>query len=302
MTPASVHEALTVAAKIAHEHMDLCLKMGDGEKARTAATIEDAILALRDSLASDIAAGQMPVSARTGGGATPKLSTPATSVHAAPQFAEWPDMPLLLRDSLPAAAQAVSEAFALKEMMPKELHPATKKLVLRFASALAEKLYAAEKKYGYSDGWEADDWMDECRAKLLHHIEKGDPRDVAAYCAFLWHHKQPTYAGVRTPLPSPADEPAAQGAGKQRLCAMLLEISRGALTAEPVVREACKDAYHALRAGAKVPEFVKIGALHRPRSGGVHFLQDAEVIPLGIHETLDVYMLAAAQDGREGKK
>jgi hypothetical protein len=28
----------------------------------------------------------------------------------------------------------------------------------------------------------------------MRHIEKGDPRDVAAYCAFLWHHNESTAA------------------------------------------------------------------------------------------------------------
>ena len=68
------------------------------------------------------------------------------------------------------------------------LHPKTADLVQRFSAALAEKLAAAEKKYGYSDGWASPDWMDECRQHLNAHIAKGDPRDVAAYCAFLWHH------------------------------------------------------------------------------------------------------------------
>lgn len=74
------------------------------------------------------------------------------------------------------------------------LHPLTVNLVVRFARALAAKLAAAEVKYGYSDGWRSADWIDECRAKLLEHIAKGDPRDVAAYCAFLWHHSARTTA------------------------------------------------------------------------------------------------------------
>lgn len=78
------------------------------------------------------------------------------------------------------------------EGMPEGLHPATQSLVKRFALALAHKLHAAEQKYGYSDGWRSPDWMDECRQKLREHIDKGDPRDVAAYCAFLWHHEQGT--------------------------------------------------------------------------------------------------------------
>lgn len=82
------------------------------------------------------------------------------------------------------------------------LHPATINLVVRFARALSKKLAAAETKYGYSDGWLSPDWMDECRAKLMEHIAKGDPRDVAAYCAFLWHHGASTIAAQpsqRTP-------------------------------------------------------------------------------------------------------
>lgn len=74
------------------------------------------------------------------------------------------------------------------------LHPKTADLVQRFAAALSEKLAAAEKKYGYGDGWASPDWMDECRQKLVEHIAKGDPRDVAAYCAFLWHHGESTAA------------------------------------------------------------------------------------------------------------
>lgn len=73
-----------------------------------------------------------------------------------------------------------------------DLHPKTADLVNRFARALAEKLAAAEVKYGYSDGWASPDWMDECRQHLLDHVHKGDPRDVAAYCAFLWHHGEHT--------------------------------------------------------------------------------------------------------------
>ena len=75
---------------------------------------------------------------------------------------------------------------------PPGLHPNTINLIGAFAGALAEKLAQAEKKYGYSDGWASQDWMDECRAKLVEHIAKGDPRDVAAYCAFLWHHGEST--------------------------------------------------------------------------------------------------------------
>jgi len=89
--------------------------------------------------------------------------------------------------------------------MPQGLHFDTAKLVKRFARAMANKLHAAEKKYGYSNGWMRLDWMDECREHLMQHIIKGDPRDVAAYCAFLWHH------GESTTSPTP-DNNATQNA------------------------------------------------------------------------------------------
>jgi hypothetical protein len=79
------------------------------------------------------------------------------------------------------------------------LHPKTAALVDRFAAALKEKLAAAEEKYGYSDGWATDDWMGECRKELRKHVAKGDPLDVAAYCAFLWHHGEATTG----PCPQP---------------------------------------------------------------------------------------------------
>lgn len=72
---------------------------------------------------------------------------------------------------------------------PMGLHPDTALLVAQFASALAAKLHKAERKYGYSDGWRRGDWRDELVAKLVEHVHKGDPRDVAAYCAFAWHHQ-----------------------------------------------------------------------------------------------------------------
>ncbi|MDN7893822.1 hypothetical protein QZM93_35045, partial [Burkholderia cepacia] len=83
---------------------------------------------------------------------------------------------------------------AAEPTIPAELHHDTAKLVRRFAHALGNKLLSAQRKYGYSDNWMRDDWADECRAELMRHIQKGDPRDVAAYCAFLWHHNESTAA------------------------------------------------------------------------------------------------------------
>lgn len=68
----------------------------------------------------------------------------------------------------------------------------TDALVDRFAVALKEKLYAAEAKYGWKNGWLKSDWRVECQHGLLRHVGKGDPLDVAAYAAFCWHHGWPT--------------------------------------------------------------------------------------------------------------
>lgn len=91
-------------------------------------------------------------------------------------------------------------------VVPEGLKPETTDLVLRFASALADKLYKAEQKYGRSTDWMKDDWYDDCLQSLWEHIEKGDPRDVAAYCAFMWYHGwvTPTMTGMcRTPAAQP---------------------------------------------------------------------------------------------------
>jgi hypothetical protein len=81
------------------------------------------------------------------------------------------------------------------------LHPDTAKLVHEFANALADKLHAAEIKYGYTNGWLTDDWQNQCRGQLHEHISKGDPLDVAAYCAFMWQRGWSTSGWTRTLRP-----------------------------------------------------------------------------------------------------
>jgi hypothetical protein len=70
-------------------------------------------------------------------------------------------------------------------------------LVAGFSKALLEKLRDAEAKYGYKNNWLRSDWEAECQKQLAEHLAKGDPRDVAAYAAFCWHHGWPT--AVREP-------------------------------------------------------------------------------------------------------
>lgn len=102
---------------------------------------------------------------------------------------------------------------------PFGLHPSTAHLASKFSEALAEKLAAAEAKYGYSDDWNRSGWMDECRQHLREHLAKGDPRDVAAYCAFLWHH------GESTATPEPVCKWTFVGIGFDSECGWHVEPS-----------------------------------------------------------------------------
>lgn len=85
-------------------------------------------------------------------------------------------------------------------VMPFGLHPDTQKLVTDFCTALAEKLHKAQLKYGYDTDWKQDGWPSQCQAHFHQHIAKGDPRDVAAYCAFMWYHGWKTEAAQTAPV------------------------------------------------------------------------------------------------------
>lgn len=126
---------------------------------------------------------------------------------------EWADMQFLLWDA--QRRMGISDEFITRAMIEKlainkarqwpepkdgepRLHikeqpvpvmpPGTQKLVADFSTDLAEKLYKAQLKYGYDADWKQDNWSTQCLAHFHQHIAKGDPRDVAAYCAFMWYH------------------------------------------------------------------------------------------------------------------
>ncbi|ECA5248050.1 hypothetical protein ELS07_05490 [Salmonella enterica subsp. enterica serovar Lomalinda] len=92
--------------------------------------------------------------------------------------------------------------------IPKYLHRDTKQLVIDTADAMAEKLYKAQERHGYTNGWrvpaEGEDTGDgrnfwtreECLQALFHHLEKGDPVDCINYLAFMQAN------GWRTELPT----------------------------------------------------------------------------------------------------
>lgn len=81
-------------------------------------------------------------------------------------------------------------------------------LVARFSKALLAKLRLAQAN-GRS-GWDRNDWEKQCQEGLLRHLEKGDPRDVAAYCAFMWHHGWITIAPASPSVPAVVREDAAR--------------------------------------------------------------------------------------------
>ncbi|HBS9310065.1 TPA: DUF551 domain-containing protein [Klebsiella pneumoniae] len=96
---------------------------------------------------------------------------------------------------------------AQQPVVPAELHPDTQKLVIDFCTVLAEKLYKAQLKYGYDADWKQDGWPTQCQAHFHQHIAKGDPRDVAAYCAFMWYHGWKTEATQPvTEVPKPISD------------------------------------------------------------------------------------------------
>lgn len=83
--------------------------------------------------------------------------------------------------------------------LPDDLHPETRELVINFASKMGYKLRNAQVKYGFTNGWRHPNWdtakgndqfedPTQCIIAFSHHIDKGDPVDVANYCAFMdWH-------------------------------------------------------------------------------------------------------------------
>jgi hypothetical protein len=107
---------------------------------------------------------------------------------------------------------------ALTLPAPEKVTP-TDELVDRFAVALKEKLNTAREKYGHDDeAWTANDWAESCQLQFLWHQNKGDPRDVAAYCAFMWHHGWSTPAAIQA-----AHQPQPEGVTEDEAVKMAWE-------------------------------------------------------------------------------
>lgn len=72
------------------------------------------------------------------------------------------------------------------------LSPDTNELIDNFAHQMKVKLLKAQEKYGFNDDWKNSYWENKCRVDLYNHLNKGDPIDVANYCAFMLFHKWST--------------------------------------------------------------------------------------------------------------
>lgn len=76
---------------------------------------------------------------------------------------------------------------------PAGLHRDTQEMLRGFFEEMCEKARRAELKYGYMNGWRDTSWKHEFNRSILEHFEKGDPRDVAIFCAIGFSHGWPTY-------------------------------------------------------------------------------------------------------------
>lgn len=121
-----------------------------------------------------------------------RLATVETGAMAATSAPSVSELRQLLAGTLSAQPGAEPLPAEGGLSLPQELLPTTRALVVGFANALGDKLAGAQRKYGYGDSWADPHWMPECHQAMAEHLAKGDPRDVAAYCAFLWHHGEST--------------------------------------------------------------------------------------------------------------
>lgn len=70
-----------------------------------------------------------------------------------------------------------------------KLSTASARMLTRFFIGVVEKFLAAEEKHGWKDEWtRIGEQREKFIAELQRHVQKGDPRDVAIYCAIAQHY------------------------------------------------------------------------------------------------------------------
>ena len=82
--------------------------------------------------------------------------------------------------------------------------------------------------------------MTECLAEFHRHIAKGDPRDVAAYCAFMWYHGWKTEAAQPASVAPDALIKAVDFYTQVKRESPLVETGSYKDAVEWVLREACR--------------------------------------------------------------
>ena len=171
----------------------------------------DSSMAVARDLAAEIIALLSPAAPDAGGGSLGPLGKEpdsalkiATDLHAAYEQLIYGLPKYLDAENLTDEENMIREAYITLDVTAHRLAAltppaepvsrpagegeATDNLVDRFAEALKAKLRAAGEKYGFGDAWKHDDWREKLIEDLWRHVQKGDPRDVAAYCAFAWYH------------------------------------------------------------------------------------------------------------------
>ena len=122
------------------------------------------------------------------GKAADMLESLASQLAAQNSYVHQCDIHSDYQPACPDCMKGIPEKILAAQKREGELPNPIDDLVDRFAEALRKKLHEAEAKYGYDHGFQRKDWRDACVEHLHLHLAKGDPRDVAAYCAFAWNH------------------------------------------------------------------------------------------------------------------
>lgn len=74
-------------------------------------------------------------------------------------------------------------------MYPREvLEAELRQLCNKFADKMYAKMIKSEEKYNFNGRWKWDYQIPKMQQALAEHVNKGDPIDVANFCAFLDYH------------------------------------------------------------------------------------------------------------------
>lgn len=168
--------------------IDSSLQKGDLDIARYASSTRTVMIGLLEKKQGELTAQKSSMTHNYNSASVVVTDAMALAFHAALSDSALGSEDV---DDIKAGLRAALINFnvsSLRLEIPPELNEQTAQLVINFASALAEKLLRAQQKYGRGTDWAEPNWGDDCLKELHRHLSKGDPRDVAAYCMFMWYH------------------------------------------------------------------------------------------------------------------